>query len=146
MSDVKIIELDPIRLPLIQKLYKAYYPSAKAKRQDLIYVAYIGTNIVGIVRFKTIDKWRLLTGLLVVPEYRNRGIAHQLVHFCQKNILTELDYCFAYQHLASFYAQHGFVNQALSNPPAQLLSLFERYTRSGKSLVLMRYQANGITP
>lgn len=140
MSHLVIETLDPIKMPLVSRLYKAHYPSGKAKKDELTLVGYQQNKLVAVVRFRNIDKYRLLTGMLVVPECRGEGIGHQLMQHCQNSVLAEGDYCFAYQHLEAFYAQHGFVAveaNELSNP---LRVLFERYSSSGKKLVGMRFE------
>lgn len=140
MSHFDIQQLDPLKLPLVQKMYKAHYPSGKAKSSELIYVCYETNKLAGVVRIRAIDSWRLLTGMLVDPAFRGSGIGHALMDHCQANALTHNDYCFAYKHLEHFYSQHGFLTIDSEELPAQLRSLFERYSRSGKSLVPMKYQ------
>lgn len=137
MNQVKIEVLDPVKMPLVSRLYKAYYPSGKAKKDELTVAAYQNNTLVAVVRFRSIEKYRLMTGMLVVPECRAQGIGHQLMEYCQQNVLGEGDYCFAYEHLESFYSQHGFVTLESEILPNSLNVLFERYS-SSKSLVPMQ--------
>jgi len=51
-NTIRIERLDPIKLPLVKKLYKSYYPSAKAKTDEQVIVAYQEHQMVGLVRFK----------------------------------------------------------------------------------------------
>ena len=138
MSTLQIETLDPIKLPLVTRLYKAHYPSGKAKKDELTMVGYYHNQMAALVRFRRIEDHRLLTGMLVVPEYRQLGLGHQLMTYCQQHILTHGDYCFAYLHLECFYAQHGFQTMNSEALPNSLKSLFERYRRT-KSLVTMQY-------
>ncbi|WP_159656101.1 GNAT family N-acetyltransferase [Vibrio atypicus] len=140
MSVLTIETLDPIKLPLVARLYKQYYPSGKAKKDELTIVGYEQANMVAVVRFRNIEEYRLLTGMLVVPEQREKGFGHQLMAHCREQILTANDYCFAYQHLESFYTQHGFITQQEQQLPNSLKQLFQRYSNSGKKLVAMQYQ------
>lgn len=142
MNAIIIEPLEPIKLPLVQKLYKQYYPSAKAKKDELIFTAYCHNNLCAVVRFRTIDKWRLLTGMLVIPEYRQQGIAHLLMQECQRQTLKEGDYCFAFEHLAQFYTQHGFKSVAANALPNTLEQLFQRYSNSGKHIIAMKFVNN----
>lgn len=105
---MQIETLDPIKLPLISRLYKAHYPSGKAKKDELTIVGSIDQQIVSLVRFRNIEQCRLLTGMLVIPEYRGAGLGHQLMGYCVRHVLSEHDFCFAYAHLQPFYAQHNF--------------------------------------
>ncbi|WED21718.1 GNAT family N-acetyltransferase [Vibrio sp. JC009] len=138
MTKTRIEKLDSIKLPLVQKLYKSHYPSGKAKSNELIYVSYTENQMSGLFRLRNIDKWRLFTGMLVIPQYRRQGIAHQLMRYYQEQVIAANDYCFAYQHLEKFYAQHSFQTISAEELPAQLRTLFERYSNSGKSLIPMK--------
>lgn len=138
MSPLHIEVLDPIKLPLVARLYKAYYPSGKAKKDELVVAGYCESQIAAVVRFRHLEQHRLLTGMLVVPEYRGKGWGHKLMSYCVEQILKESDYCFAYQHLEGFYAQHGFQTVASEQLPNSLKSLFERYSRT-KKLIPMQY-------
>ncbi|MGD8117101.1 GNAT family N-acetyltransferase [Vibrio sp. TRT 29B02] len=138
MSPLHIEVLDPIKLPLVARLYKSYYPSGKAKKDELILAGYIDQQIVAVVRFRQIEECRLLTGMLVIPDLRAKGLGHHLMNYCEQQVLANQDYCFAYQHLESFYRQHGFKAVDLSALPNTLRNLFERYSRS-KKLIPMQY-------
>lgn len=141
MSTLSIEVLDPIKLPLVARLYKQHYPSGKAKKDELTIVGYLNQQLTAVVRFRSIEHYRLLTGMLVEPEKRGLGLGHELMAYCRQEVLTEQDYCFAYQHLEAFYTQHGFVRTDETNLPNSLKQLFVRYTNSGKKLLAMHYQA-----
>ncbi|WP_394243676.1 GNAT family N-acetyltransferase [Vibrio astriarenae] len=136
MLDIEL--LDPIKLPLVTRLYKQYYPS-KPKRDELIYVGYHQKQLCAVVRFRTIERYRLLTGMLVSPQYQGKGFGHQLLKYCEHNILTQADYCFAYEHLEAFYRAHGFETVIADDLPGALKGLYLRYTSSGKKLVAMQF-------
>ncbi len=138
MSPLHIEVLDPIKLPLVARLYKSYYPSGKAKKDELILAGYIEQQIVAVVRFRQIEECRLLTCMLVLPDFREKGLGHHLMNYCEQQVLANQDYCFAYQHLESFYRQHGFKAVDLSELPNTLRNLFERYSRT-KKLIPMQY-------
>ncbi|MGY3685353.1 GNAT family N-acetyltransferase [Vibrio coralliilyticus] len=135
---MQIETFDPIKLPLVSRLYKAHYPSGKAKKDELIIVGTIDQQIVSLVRFRNIEQLRLLTGMLVIPEHRGSGLGHQLMAYCAQHVLLEHDFCFAYAHLESFYAQHNFKTIDASQLPNSLKGLFERYSLK-KQLVAMKY-------
>lgn len=139
MTMLRFEQLAPIKLPLIKRFYKQHYPSAKAKSNEAIVVAYQNVQMVGVVRFREIEQYRLLTGMLISPECRGKGFGHQLLAHCQENYLTSTDYCFAYAHLQGLYQQHGFSCIDSTALPANLRSLFDRYSNSGKSLLAMQF-------
>ena len=68
--------------------------------------------------------------MLVVPEHREKGLGHQLMTYCEEQVLTNQDFCFAYQHLESFYGQHGFQLVEPQQLPNSLKNLFERYSQT----------------
>ncbi|USD41293.1 GNAT family N-acetyltransferase [Vibrio sp. SCSIO 43135] len=146
MSTLKVEVLDPIKLPLVSRLYKAHYSSGKAKKDELTIVGYVESEIVAVVRFRVIEHYRLLTGMLVSPKYRGQGFGHDLMRYCVQagESLTSNDYCFAYPHLEGFYSQHGFVTIDESKLPASLRGLYGRYSRN-KQLVPMQYFKTPLT-
>lgn len=145
MSEVNFQQLESIKIPLIKPIYKAFYPSAKPKKDEQIVVGYCQKQIVCIVRFRSIGTFSLLTGMLVIPTYRQQGIAKQLLIFCQNHYLSESSFCFAYQHLESLYLSAGFSVVEANSLPHPLQQLFIRYTTTGKKLLPMRYGTTVLT-
>ena len=82
MSAMQIEQLDPMKLPLVSRLYKSFYPSGKAKKDELTLVGYMENQMAAVVRFRTIEQYRLLTGMLVVPDFRGQGLGHELMCYC----------------------------------------------------------------
>ncbi len=138
-SSLIIEVLNPIKLPLIKRLYKAYYPAGRAKRDELIITASSESTIVALLRMKSIENSRLLTGMLVVPEARRTGIGKALLTYCEHNIFSHGDYCFAFMHLESYYSQHGFKTIDCAKLPNSLKMVFRRYIDSGKDLIPMQF-------
>ncbi|OLQ89960.1 GNAT family N-acetyltransferase [Vibrio ponticus] len=139
MRQLRIETLDPIKLPLVARLYKAHYPSGKAKSNELTIAGYLEHQLACVVRFRPIEQYHLLTGMLVVPELRELGLGHQLLNHCQTEVCNTNTYCFAYPHLENFYQQHGFATISADTLPNSLNQLFTRYTGSGKALIPMHY-------
>lgn len=142
MPDLKFEHLDPIKQPLLKRFYKQHYPSTKPKSDELTIVAYEGYDMKGVVRFRTIANYRLLTGMAVCETNRGQGIGLQLLRYCQENILQKNDFCFAYSHLQSFYQQAQFERVDIEELPGELKSLFNRYSQSGKNLIAMQFLPN----
>ncbi|GEM77661.1 GNAT family N-acetyltransferase [Vibrio sagamiensis] len=140
-DSLHIEELPPLKLPLIKKLYKQYYPAGKAKSDELILTATQAGNIVALLRLKNIDCFRLLTGMLVIPDYRGTGVGKSLLAHCKQHIFKESDYCFAFSHLKSYYSQYGFKNITADELPQSLRTSFLRYVESGKDLIPMQFSS-----
>ncbi|MGR5070435.1 GNAT family N-acetyltransferase [Vibrio alfacsensis] len=134
--------LNPIKLPLIKRLYKAHYPAGRAKRDELIVTASVDSNILALLRMKSVDTSRLLTGMLVIPEARGTGVGKALLSYCEENIFRHGDYCFAFQHLENYYSQYGFKTISGNTLPNSLKIAFSRYVDSGKDLIPMQFMAS----
>lgn len=65
--------LDPIKVPIIKKLYKAHYPGTKVKKDEQIVVAIQDKQSIGVVRFRRVEEHQLMTGMLVIPSQREKG-------------------------------------------------------------------------
>lgn len=138
-SSLIIEVLNPIKLPLIKRLYKAHYPAGRAKRDELIVTATLEGSIIALLRLKTIEQSRLLTGMLVIPEYRGTGVGNALLTHCENTVFSDGDYCFAFNHLEHYYTQHGFKTIDSSTLPNSLKMAYLRYVDSGKDLIPMQF-------
>ena len=138
-SSLIIEVLNPIKLPLVKRLYKAHYPAGRAKRDELIVTAILEGSIIALLRLKTIEQSRLLTGMLVIPEYRGTGVGNALLTHCENTVFNDGDYCFAFNHLERYYTQHGFKTIDSSALPNSLKMAYLRYVDSGKDLIPMQF-------
>ncbi len=139
MKNLSVAQLDPIKLPLLKKLYKAHYPSTKIKAGEVIYVAELESKMVGVTRFRQIEDWQLLTGMMVVTDQRGKGIASEMLSQLETSYLDSNVYCFAYSHLVDMYSSHGFVSIPEDELPGSLKGLFSKYSQT-KALNCMQYQ------
>ncbi|OAN16358.1 acyltransferase [Photobacterium jeanii] len=140
MNKLSFHILEPLRFPLINRIYKQFYPAGKAKKDEVIWVGEDEKQIISCVRFKTIEDTHLLTGMLVIPEYRGIGISEQLLSATLTHIETKPCYCFAFSHLVPLYQKAQFEVIETHELPHFLASRIARYSASGKDLVPMRYQ------
>ncbi len=139
LDKINIRQLDAIRLPLLKKLYKQYYPSAKPKSDETIYTVEYQNQIIATLRLRPIGQYRLMTGMLVLPTYRQLGIGGALLTYCKENVFTGNDYCFALSHLGDYYQQYGFNIVAAEALPNDVRTLLLRYTGTGKDLIPMSF-------
>ncbi|MCD9509038.1 GNAT family N-acetyltransferase [Photobacterium phosphoreum] len=141
MSQVHYQQLNPIRLPIVNKLYKDFYPAGKAKRDETLWIGESQQKIICCVRFKHIGELQLLTGMLVTPEYRGQKIATQLLQHAIPQMQQKACYCFAFKELEALYKYAGFITLQPQQLPLDLQQRFERYCNSGKKLIPMHYNA-----
>ncbi|MEZ9111317.1 GNAT family N-acetyltransferase [Vibrio cyclitrophicus] len=142
MNNVIITQLDPVKVPLVKRFYKEHYPTGKANKSELIYSLLLDNELCGVVRFRTIEDSRLLTGMAISKQHRGKQLGSQLMEYCEQHTLTEKDYCFTYVHLINFYTRHQFIQIDPKQLPNGLRVLYERYSNSGKDLIPMHYQQN----
>ncbi len=139
MDTLKFGMLDPIKLPIAKKLYKAHYPAGKPKSDERILTLSKDYCLCALVRFRSIEQYRLMTGMLVLPNFRQQGVGHHFMAQLRQDELTNNDFCFALEHLQGFYGQHGFKVITQEELPGPLKQLFSRYIHGGKALAAMRY-------
>ncbi|MDP5255833.1 MULTISPECIES: GNAT family N-acetyltransferase [unclassified Vibrio] len=142
LDKINIRQLDAIRLPLVKKLYKQHYPSAKPKSDETIYTLEHQKQIIATLRLRTIGQYRLMTGMLVLPTYRQQGVGGALLTYCKENVFQAGDYCFALNHLGDYYQRYGFKIGAVESLPNDLRTLLLRYTGTGKDLIPMSFEKN----
>lgn len=94
-----------------------YFKYMIRQKYNFLLGYYIDNNIVGYAFIKGIDKeTALLDGLYVEEEYRNKGIATELIktafETCKNNKIKFLDVNVMYQNkeVQSLYNKLGFVN------------------------------------
>lgn len=126
MNNVIITQLDPVKVPLVKRFYKEHYPTGKANKSELIYSLLLDNELCGVVRFRTIEDNRLLTGMAISKQHRGKQLGSLLMAYCVKHTLTASDYCFAYAHLTNFYSRHKFLQVDPKDLPNGLRVLYER--------------------
>ncbi|MBL4831327.1 MAG: GNAT family N-acetyltransferase [Aliivibrio sp.] len=140
MHNLTFLELEPIKLPLVSKLYKEHYPAGRPKRGETIFIVKSDQVLIGAVRFQITDNAQLLTGMLIHPEFRGLGIGHLLLEHCKKQISATKCYCFSFPHLTNFYYQHHFEEISENQLPESLRGRFKRYVDSGKQLHSLQFK------
>ncbi|KLV04991.1 GNAT family N-acetyltransferase [Photobacterium ganghwense] len=140
MNKLRFHPIEPLRFPLINRLYKQHYPAGKAKKDEVIWIGEDNSAIHCCVRFKQFDGFQLMTGMLVIPDARGQKQGQQLLVAAQSQLEQAPCFCFAFSYLVDFYQATGFVPVPESELPESLQSRLTRYRLSGKSLVAMIYQ------
>jgi N-acetylglutamate synthase-like GNAT family acetyltransferase len=137
MPDIDYQPLPAIKLPLANKFYREVNARGKARGGDVIWVARdISTSaIVAVARLAPVKNDRLLTGVYVAAQYRQQGIASQLINSLihqQPNCYT-----FALTHLTEFYLRLGFTLVDDGDLPCELAQRFNAYRQQGRNILAM---------
>ncbi|WP_028863199.1 GNAT family N-acetyltransferase [Psychromonas aquimarina] len=140
-SDLQFIELEKLKLPLVNQFYKRVYKKGLAGKDEAVFVLK-GKQIICSAKLKTLDKHQLLTGVACDPDHRGKGYASLLI---TKILLLhkQVIYCFPYAHLHSFYSQLGFILVDTQAAPEIIGKKYYSYSKN-RDLLLMLYSPNKI--
>ncbi|MFD2177576.1 GNAT family N-acetyltransferase [Veronia pacifica] len=140
MNDLRFSSLNPLRFPLVMRLYKTHYPAGKPKKDEVIWTGEGTTGLTAAVRFRQFSEFQLLTGMLVIPESRGKGVAEALLSACQSQIICRPCFCLAFRYLVPLYQRAGFDVIERDALPNDLSGRFDSYCHSGKDLVPMKFK------
>lgn len=126
---------------LVDPLYEAGGAKARARNDDLFFLALLEKQPLGCVRFCVEEKTPLLRSMMVAEAYRGRGVGEKLLAafraFLDREGVRDT-FCLPYAHLESLYGKIGFVKvDAAETPPFLLLRLAE-YNRGEKRMICMK--------
>lgn len=122
----------------LKLFYRQYMPYAKPNKKEAILTISIQDIIVASARLRPIGEYTLLTGMLVHPEYRGQGLAHQLMQLLSDSKNLESTYIFAIPELTHFYQSYHFI--PCETAPNDITQLFNKYRSDDKPLILMAYK------
>ncbi|RXJ72384.1 GNAT family N-acetyltransferase [Veronia nyctiphanis] len=140
MNNLRFTPLNPIRFPLVARLYKSHYPAGKPKKDEVIWTAESENQLLASVRFKQFETFQLLTGMLVIPDFRGKGIGDELLNACNDQTSSKVCFCLAYRYLVPLYERNDFKMIETSELPDELAGRYKSYCNSGKDLVPMRFK------
>lgn len=143
--------LDQLHLPLVNKFYKACRYSAKAGRNDVVFVVRLLEEptqqpIIAAVRLQLQQLNNALVGaspsyflrsMCVAPTYRKKGVGLFLLQELRPFLQDCSCYCYPFSHLESFYGSIGFALKDPSLAPSYMTEAFLRYRRQGRDIILM---------
>ncbi|RTR34566.1 GNAT family N-acetyltransferase [Shewanella atlantica] len=124
--------------------YKHFLPYARLSKKEKIGVLFTQKGegesekqLIAAVRLRPIGSFTLLTGMLVHPDYREQGLAHQIMTSLADTFENNRTFLFSLPSLVDFYQQHQFIQT--EDVPNDILHLFSKYRSQGKELVLMKF-------
>ena len=131
--------LEPQQNPLVKPLYKRFMAYSRPNKADKIAVLRntADQRIIACARLRPIGQYRLLTGMLVHPEYRGQQLGHLLLQHMQAEMPAQLVFTFSLTPLTDFYKQQNFI--VISDAPNDIQQRFECYKNQGKDLTLMMF-------
>ena len=133
-SSVLIERLLPPQGPLLSKFYRQHGSPMRAVAGAQWWVAK-DQEIVAGLNLVSVEGGCWLTGLFVAPEYRNAGLATQLMGDALAHA-EDLAWLFCHPSLQPLYAPLGF--SACEALPQALRSRLERYQQNKKLIAMVR--------
>lgn len=129
--------LEPQQNPLVKPFYKRFMAYSRPKKSDRIAVLRddLSQEIIACARLRAIGHYTLLTGMLIHPKHRKKGLGHLLLQHMQVEMHSEQVFIFSLSTLADFYAQHHVIE--ITFAPNDIQQRFECYQNQGKELTLM---------
>ena len=140
-SDCQFMELEAVKLPLVNQFYKRVYKKGVARNNERVFILKKQT-IICSAKLKTLDKQLLLSGVACAPEFRGQGYASQLL----KSLLllqTQAVYCFPYPHLQPLYSQLGFAPADAASVPQIIRQKFAAYSKNRALLLMVYFSKSG---
>ena len=136
LIECEVVQLDTLRIPLVNKFYDRCRAKGRAKKHDTVWVVYYRSHIIAACRIQLLEDKLFLSTVMVDPEYRGLGLAR----FFIQNVLSDLEhplFTFAYENLRHFYTSVGFVY--VDSLPSSLSSRFKQYQKQQGNLIAMYF-------
>jgi len=122
----------------LNQLYLRLGYHAGIADDDVVYVARVDGDPVGLVRRARVCDVVMLRGMHIAPAYQRQGVGSRLLRAFAADLPPADCYCIPFAHLTRFYAQVGFAAIDESDAPECLREHVARYRAEGHSVLLMR--------
>ncbi|WP_038125872.1 GNAT family N-acetyltransferase [Thiomicrospira pelophila] len=119
---------DTLSWGLVKRFHKQTKLSTPLQ-SDRVFLVLKSESIIGVARFIQHHQAWWLRGLYILPEYRQKHLATQLIEFALKSLGAPC-YAFAQPNLEHFYQTLNFQPQNPTQLPNELAELYKRYQAS----------------
>lgn len=134
MNTVQYTPLEPALRPLLNKFYRSHGSAMRTSSGATFWVARDGEIIAGL-NLRPVSGGQWLTGLLVAPEQRGKGLATRLMEHALREASSPT-WLFCHPELASLYQRSGFTET--DEMPASLEEKLMRYQRTKLLIAMVR--------
>ncbi len=155
VKPLKLIWTEQEQRKSVFLFYKRFMPYARISKKESIALliaddehilspesSITDEHIMASLRLRPVGEFNLLIGMLVHPNFRGEGIAHELLSRVENSFISGKTYLFSLPHLIDFYRKHGFSDDIQA--PNDIKMLYKKYTEQGKELIMMGYQIQSI--
>ena len=140
-SDVRVFIAPHREHAALNELYLRLSYHGGIADDDVVFVAHVDGEPVGLVRRSVESGLLMLRGMQVAPEHQRQGIGRRLLRAFVEDLPAADCYCIPYAHLPHFYARGGFALLDESEAPGFLSARLHRYRAEGLDVVAMRRAA-----
>jgi N-acetylglutamate synthase-like GNAT family acetyltransferase len=130
-------------LPWINSQYDEIEFVQSDLANEFVAIAEFQGERAGLGRVVQINNYTAeLGGMFVLPEFRNRGVAHRVIRYLLSYAHRfDTVYCLPFEHLSNFYQGHGFsAVSELSNVPKEVLKKHRWCNQKYKHRTLLLYR------
>jgi len=145
LEQLSFMRRQGLDLPLANQFYKRVDKRLKARADEIVWLAYLDGQAVAALRLRAlVSGEHLITGVLVDPNWRCRGVAHALLQAARIDFSRNYTYLFCEPQLAPLYTKVGFTLVQKSEMPDPLIGRWQAYQRKTPELVAMCYRQSRI--
>ncbi|UTA47861.1 GNAT family N-acetyltransferase [Simiduia sp. 21SJ11W-1] len=140
LNELQFSRRQGLDVPIANQFYKRVDKRLKARADDVVWTAQHQGQTVAALRLRPLPTGdHLLTGVLVDPEFRTRGIAKRLLAEASIDFSRRYLYLFCEPQLAPLYNTAGFVQVQKIDMPDHLVGRWQAYQRKTPELIAMCY-------
>ena len=127
-----------LELPLANAFYKRVDKRLKARADEVVWTARWQGGTLAALRLRPLlPNYHLVTGVLVDPDFRCRGIARRLLQVASVDFHRQETYLFCAPQLGPLYAEVGFRQTEKVLMPDVLVGRWQAYQRKTPELIAM---------
>lgn len=127
--------------PKAQEFYSSVEYFSKIQPEDIVFSAYEGGRIIGVVRIAEEHDVLVLRGMMVATAFQRKGVGTLMIKELEKAIGDRDCYCIPHDWLQGFYGQVGFTQIDSTQAPPHLEQRIKEYRRQYPDLIMMKRNA-----
>jgi predicted N-acetyltransferase YhbS len=139
--DIRVRMATAADIAAVHALYAAGGYGGGVHAGDMVIVATVGSDVVGVVRLCTEHGVTVLRGMQVASAHRGCGLGRALLEACAAALGGQPAYCLPYAHLVGFYGSIGFAKVQDDALPGFLRQRRDAYRTAGEDVVGMKREA-----
>jgi N-acetylglutamate synthase-like GNAT family acetyltransferase len=120
----------PDTISKIKPVYQEFFGRSNVGEDDIFFIAESNDLVIGIVRFCVEESTPLLRSMLVVPNYRGKGIGRDILKMFEKYLMENKiskTWCIPFKKLEKLYSEIGFISHPTKDAPLFLQERLKEY-------------------